>query len=173
MKIIKSFLLPLLFVILIFYSGCDKGISPTSGNEYITKAGFSGTITFVGQWPDSVARTHLVVFKNPLNSAGDFNAFNLSYVSLEIPYGTKEFHYSSLDSSYVQIKAGDYAYVAVAQSKTPALSLNRKDWYVVGVYYAGGDTSNPGTLVIPDNTLVRNINIVCDFNHPPKQPPGG
>ena len=164
------------YLILIFpvlFAGCDKGIAPLSPEEEIQKAGFSGTITFTGQWPADVRRTHLVVFKDPLNSAADFNAFNLSYVSLEIPYGVKEFHYISLDSSYVPIQPGDYAYVAVAQSNTSTLSLDRKDWHVVGVYYAGGDTSSPGRLIIPRNGLVNNINIICDFNNPPKQPPGG
>jgi len=159
--------LNIFYLIILFFSGCDKGISPEE------QTGFSGAITFLGEWPDSVARTHLVVFKDPLNSINDFNAFNLRYVSLEIPYGTRTYQYNSADSAYVPINAGVYSYVAVAQSKTPALSLERKDWVVVGLYYAGNDITKPGVLVIPENTMVRNINIIVDFNNPPPQPPGG
>ena len=108
-----------------------------------------------------------------MKSAADFNPFNLKFVSLEIPYGIRTYNFNSTDSSYISIGAGIYHYVAVAQQKTTDLSLNRKDWSVAGVYYKNGDTSNPGILEIPENTLVRNINIVCDFNNPPQQPPGG
>lgn len=159
------------FFILIL-NGCNGGIGPQPEN---TQTGFSGKITFIGQWPDSVKRTHLVIFKNPLLSSSDFSAFNLSYVSVGIPFGSTEFNFSSLDSSVVpgtgEFKAGDYAYVAVAQSSTQDVSLDRVNWYVVGLYYNEDDSTKPGVLTIPENTFVRNINIVCDFNNPPPQPP--
>ncbi|HVO74346.1 MAG TPA: hypothetical protein VMT35_10015 [Ignavibacteriaceae bacterium] len=160
-------LLTVVLSLLLLFNGCDKGISP----EEVT--GFSGTISFIGEWPDSIARTHLVVFENPLNSINDFNPFNLRYVSLEIPYGTRIYKYNSADSAYVPISAGSYSYVAVAQSKKPVLSLDRKDWFVAGLYYSGNDMINPGKLIIPENTMVTNINIIVDFNNPPPQPPGG
>jgi hypothetical protein len=59
------------------------------------------------------------------------------------------------------------------QQSTEVLSLARKDWFVSGVYYASGDTTTPGVMVIPDSTFVKNININVDFNNPPPQPPGG
>jgi hypothetical protein len=158
-------LIPLLIINL----SCGEGIAP----EPIVQTGFSGTISFVGNWPQGITRTHIVVFKDPLLSAGDFNAFNLKFVSIEIPFGSTVFNYNSADTGVVPISEGEYSYIAVAQQKTPNVSLNRKDWSVVGVYYAGGDTSKPGKLIIPENTLVKNINIICDFNNPPPQPPGG
>ena len=139
--------------------------------------GFSGKITFVGTWPDSIKRTHIVMFKDPLLTVGDFNIFNLKYVSLEIPFGTKYYEYSSADSSFWpldgNIEAGEYAYLSVAQQSTDLLSYKREDWFVVGVYYTEEDTSKPGTLSIPAKTMVKNINIICDFDNPPPQPPGG
>jgi hypothetical protein len=169
MKILISIIAIFLFSI----AGCDKGIEPIP----FEGAGFSGTITFVGAWPDSITRTHIIVFKNPLDSITDFNIFNLSYVSLEIPFGTRRYNFSSLDSAYVPISghlsAGTYSYVCVAMSISQNLSFLRKDWFVAGLYYANSDTTKPGILTIPENTLVRNINIVCDFNHLPQQPPGG
>ncbi len=168
----KIFLSCILLVIFSIY-GCNKGLAPFSAGE-TQKAGFSGTITFKGDWPQGITRTHIVVFKNPITSAGDFSIDNLSYISYEIPYGVKEFRYNTAtDSSYVPIGAGEYSYVVVAQSSTPVVSFNRADWTVIGIYYAGGDTSNPGKLVIPPGTDVQNINITCDFNSLPPQPPGG
>ncbi len=85
------------FFILIL-NGCDGGIEPQPEN---TQTGFAGKITFIGQWPDSVKRTHLIIFKDPLLSISDFSAFNLSYVSVEIPFGSSEYNFSSLDSSVI------------------------------------------------------------------------
>lgn len=168
----KKYIYFVFFFTLILLSGCDGGITPTPESAP-KQAGFGGSITFKGKWPSGVTRTHIVAFRNPLNSAGDFNALNLAFVSDSIPYGVTGIVFSSLINPQLPIKAGEYAYVAVAQSKTPALSLDRKDWFVSGVYYANGDTTKPGRLVIPENTFVGNINITCDFNHPPPQPPGG
>jgi len=161
------------FCILFLY-GCNKGIEPLPED---LQTGFGGKITFIGQWPDSVTRTHLVVFKDPLNSVGDFSPANLRFVSQEIPKGSIEYNYSSLDSSVIpgsgEFQPGNYSYVAVAQSAKQDVSLNREDWFVAGLYYNAGDTTKPGTLQISENTFVNNVNIVCDFNKPPPQPPGG
>jgi hypothetical protein len=167
----KSFLIIFFSII----SGCDGGISPTSADNSIMQPGFSGTITFKGTWPDSVTQTYLVVFQNELKSLSDFNILNLKFVSLGIPFGSTSFNFSSLDSAYLpqqgHLADGEYDYVAVAQLTSPTISVNRKDWRVAGVYYANNDYSHPGKLVIPPNTMVRNINIICDFNNPPPQPP--
>jgi hypothetical protein len=164
-----------LFLLVVLFYSCDNGIEPLPSNDLRT--GFGGKITFIGQWPDSVTRTHLVVFKDPLISVSDFNVFNLRFVSQEIPVGSSEYIYSSLDSSVIpgtgEFQAGNYAYVAVAQSFTQDVSLERSNWFVVGLYLNEGDSVNPGTLSIPENTYVENINIICNFNNPPPQPPGG
>ena len=115
----------------------------------------------------------IVAFKNPLNSTGDFNAFNLGFVSDTIPYGVSSIFYSSLKNPLLDIIPGEYSYVAVAQSKTPVISLDRKDWFVIGIYYVNGDNSNPGKLIISKDEFVSNINMTCDFENPPSQPPGG
>lgn len=159
----------------ILFSSCDHGIAPLPINP--EPAGFTGRITFVGTWPDSIKRTHLVVFKDPLLEAGDFNILNLKFVSWEIPFGISVYYYSSRDSSVIPgtgtFNPGEYAYVAVAQQFTENLSLNRRDWFVAGVFYSLSDESHPGKLIIPNDTYVWNININCDFDNPPPQPPGG
>jgi len=171
-KILKYF--SVVSVIIYCLLACDQGIEPLEAET----SGFSGTITFISDWPDSVKRSFLVVFQNPLLSDSDFTIFNLKYLSREIPLGSSVYNYSSLDSAYIPpepgpFPAGSYAYVAVVQQSTVNLSLARKDWFVSGLYYENGDTTHPGTMVIPDSTFVRNINIKIDFNNPPTQPPGG
>lgn len=171
-KIIRYTVLAL---ILISFYACDKGIEPKNYDE---PTGFSGTITFVGEWPAEIKRTFIVVFKDPLLSAADFTITNLKFLSLEIPLGAQTYHFSSLDSSYIPTNPGPflpgrYAYVAVAYQITDQLSLARKDWYVAGIYYAFGNTSEPATMVVTENIFLTDINITCDFNNPPPQPPGG
>ena len=161
----------LIFISLIFLLSCDKGISPDPEN---VNPGFSGTVTFEGEWPANVTATHLVLFKDPLISAEDFSADNLIYISEAIPFGANIYNYSTLENALLgNVVPGEYAYLAVAQTTSLFISLEREAWRVAGVYYNNGDTTGPGKLVIPENTFVAGINISCDFNNPPQQPPGG
>ncbi len=162
------------FTALIGLSSCDHGIEPKPPES----SGFSGKITFLNPWPDTVKRSFLVVFKNPLLEPDDFTINNLKYLSREIPLGVQLHEFNSLDSAYIPpapgpFSSGSYSYVAVVQQSTELLSLARKDWFVSGIYYNPGDTTKPGTMVIPESTFVSGINIRVDFNNPPPQPPGG
>lgn len=172
MNRIVIYIVPILLVI--FFLACDKGIEPQAITE---PTGFSGTITFIGEWPAGIKRTHIVLFKSPLNSESDFNIFNLKYVSLEIPNGTETYEYNTTESAVLPesgyLDAGEYSYLAVGQSKTPELSLNRVDWFVAGLYLAAGDSTQPGKVTISAGVVLENVNIICDFNNPPPQPPGG
>jgi hypothetical protein len=162
-------------VMLVFsYQACDKGIEPKAVTE---PTGFSGTITFIGEWPAGIKRTHIVLFKNPLNDESDFNVFNLKYVSLEIPNGTETYQYNTTESAVLPesgyLDAGEYSYLAVGQSETQELSLNRADWFVAGLYFTAGDSTQPGKVIISEGVVLENVNIICNFDNPPPQPPGG
>lgn len=157
-------------------NSCDHGIAPLP--EQAEVSGFKGTIYFVSPWPDSIKRTYLVVFKNPLLQPSDFVITNLKYLSNEIPFGVQLYRFSSFDSAIIPVspgpfEPGEYAYVAVAHQTTDELSLARKDWFVSGIYYSNNDTTKPGVLVIQENKITRNVNIRVDFNKLPPQPPGG
>jgi hypothetical protein len=168
MKKIHSFTYIILGFILL---SCDGGLSPEA--ETTVKPGFSGKIVFKGKWPGNVESTYIVLFKNALNSAEDFNAVNLKYVSTLIPKGTDEFEFNTLeDISFGSISSGRYAYLAVAQSSSPILTLLRSAWSVTGVYRDAQNDYPEGTIVIPENKFVENIIITCDFDNPPNQPPG-
>lgn len=168
---------PCIFLLVLLTAACnDHGIEPKPVLK--SPPGFSGTIRFISEWPDSVKRSFLVVFKNPLRSDSDFTILNLKFLSKEIPLGVQLHEFSSLDSAYIPatpgpFSSGSYSYVAVVQQSTENLSLARRDWFVSGVYCANNDTTTPGVMIIPESTFVKNININVDFNNPPPQPPGG
>jgi len=170
-----SIIIVCFFMILV---SCDSenGIAPKPIVEQ--EFGFGGNIVFYGAWPDSIRRIILVVFKDPLINPNDFVITNIGFLSFELPLGVQTYRYSSLDSAIISLIPEDippsvYHYVAVAQQSTDELSLSRKDWFVTGVYYADGDTTTPGVLTIPQDTFINNINMYCDFENPPPQPPGG
>jgi len=170
--VIMKIILPMLIIISLV--ACDQGIEP---KPISVPTGFSGKITFIGEWPNDIQRTHIVMFKDPLTSPDRFSIFNIKYVSLEIPYGIQLHNYNSTDSSFLPergyLDPGEYSYLAVALSKTPDLSLNRPDWFVAGLYVVPPDTLQPGKLIIPEGIVLENIDIICDFDNPPPQPPGG
>lgn len=172
-----NLILSFLFFILLLNS-CDNGLEPKPEPDVDQVSGFKGTVTFIGEWPDSIKRTHIVVFKDPLLQPTDFVLTNLRFISNEIAFGSSTFNFSSLDSAVIppepgSFEPGEYAYVAVAHQATEFLSLARRDWFVSGIYYANNDTITPGVMVVPPDRMVENINITCDFNNPPPQPPGG
>lgn len=161
-----------LILLIVFIIACDEGLSPDLANE---KVGFGGTITFDGEWDSNINQTHVVAFKDPLLSVLDFNMFNLKFVSETIPNGSHVYKYSTNnDNSLISnIELGEISYIAVAQSKRDSITLNREDWIIVGLYYTNSDITEPGILKLSKTSFVDSINIHCDFNNPPPQPPGG
>lgn len=166
----KKIILILFFSVI--FASCDHGIAPLPAVQ--VEPGFAGTVTFKGRWPVGVKETHIVLFKNPLKDSTDFNITNIKYISEAIPYGLKEYRYStkSPGAAISNVIPGKYGYLAVAQSKK-GLSLNRKDWFIIGVFIPDGDSTRAGNFTLPDNTFLENVDILCDFSRPPVQPPGG
>ncbi len=172
---LKTKFAAIIILIAASFNACDKGIEPKNELE---PTGFSGTVTFIGEWPANIKRVFIVVFKDPLLTPADFTVTNLKFLSREIPLGVSSYHFSSMDTAIIPqtpgpFLPGRYAYVAVVYQTTENLSLDRKDWIVAGVYYTNGNTSEPATMVISENIFLTDINITCDFNNPPPQPPGG
>lgn len=158
--------------ILILLISCDTGIEP---GEPILPGGFSGTVTFSGHWPEGIKRTHIVVFKNPLQTADDFSIQNFAFIVDSIPFRSNLFTYNSFVNNFLQdiitLFPGEYKYAAVAQSRTPEISFQRKDWTVIGVYCLNNDQTKPANLLIRSGQVTPNVNITVDFNNPPPQPP--
>ena len=165
----RGLIIYILFSSLVLVS-CDKGLSPNLAED---KVGFGGIITFSGDWNPEITQTHVVVFKNPLLSVDDFNVFNLKFVSETIPNGSESYQYSTNKETALisTIEPGELSYIAVAQSIKDTITLNREDWIVVGLYYTE-NSSSPGSLILPESSYIDSINIHCDFNNLPAQPPG-
>lgn len=157
----------------VIFVSCDGGLAPKeSGLEYQT--GFGGTVSFIGEWSPDITQTNIVLFKNPLLSEEDFNIQNLKYLSTPILFGSDDYIYTTVDSIlFGNVDAGKYAYLAVVQSTSEELSLDRKDWFVVGVYNAEEIGLNIGEIFIEENRFKFDVNIICDLNNLPPQPPGG
>lgn len=175
----KKILLVLAAVVLLTLTcSCDKGIEPAA-EALPGQTGFSGKVTFAGNWPAGITRTHLFVFKNAIQSSADFSFLNLSAVIDPIPNGSIEFNYNSIDMNYIEhtflpdfkITPGEHAYVIVAQSKTAEISFARADWVIVGVYNIGVDQSKPKSLIIENGKITTGVDITVNFNNPPPQPP--
>ena len=157
----------------IFIVSCDGGLAPID-SELENQTGFGGTITFIGDWDAEMTQTNIVLFKDPILSEADFNISNLKYLSTSIPFDSKEYSYNTIDSiSFGNVVADKYSYLAVVQTKAVEISLDRKDWFVVGVYQSANSSSEPGEITVEENKFKFDVNIICDFNNLPPQPPGG
>ena len=170
----KTFLLLVFCCFFYIVAGCDKGIEPEPEKSPASEIiGFSGKVTFTGNWPTGITRTHIVVFKNDIVTVDDFSFLNLAFVVDSIPYRSQEFNYNSVMNNFFSfiLAEGTYKYIVVAQSKTPTISLNREDWFIVGIYYSNGNTSKPGVLTLQKGNITTGIDINVDFNNPPPQPP--
>ena len=77
-----SIIITCLFAILVSCDA-DHGIAPKQVDD--TEFGFGGNIIFYGEWPDSIKRMFLVVFKDPLLDDDDFVITNMGYLSIELP----------------------------------------------------------------------------------------
>src|SRR3989339_1952120 len=156
----KIFFLMVICFSVCFIAGCDKGIEPepekSSQAEII---GFSGKVTFTGNWPAGITRTHIVVFKNDILTVDDFSFQNLAFVVDPISFESSEFTYDSGINNFfsLTLAEGTYKYIVVAQSKTPTISFNRDDWFIVGVYYNNGDQSKPGMMTLQKGKITTGI----------------
>jgi len=161
------------FIFLFGLSACNHGIAPLE--EPSVTPGFEGKVFFKGSWPTGqYSQIIVTLFKNPILDSTDFNLMNLRFVSKPVPDGVKEFKYSTKDKDNFlsNVEAGEYAYLAVAMQVRPN-SFARRDWKIIGVYIPNGDSSKAGRIIIPPDTFLKDVNITCDFDHLPVQPPEG
>ncbi len=164
--------LKLFILSLLVFIACNKGIEPEPES---IEVGFSGTITFIGEWDSTITSTNIVLFREPILSAANFSITNINYAGEVIPFGVKSYNFNTSENLPVlnTIEPGEYAYLAVAQTTQPSIVLTRSAWVVAGIYVPGNDSTQAGKISIPPGSFLAGINIICDFNNPPPQPPGG
>jgi len=164
----NSIAFSLSFLCLFLVPGCDQGLAPESASNTVTRPhGISGMIHF-RNWPpqDSVVDLRLVSFKGQpsQNLVSDVLNGKAKYTATLLPYGADSISYTLL---LAPLAPGTFAYTAVAQQYGPNLYT---DWRAVGVYHAPNDTTRPGAIFVPPDSVVRGINITVDFQHPPPTP---
>ncbi len=153
-------------IALLSLQSCEEGISPVSGSSGGRVYGISGVIHF-SHWPpaDSVLDIRLAALQNyPVPSIPAEVLNGRARYSDQLPYGVDSLPYTL---TLPPLPAGNIPFVGVAQRYGPNI---QQDWRVVGIYYAGGDTTHPGSVVVPPDSIVPGINITVDFSHLPPQP---
>jgi hypothetical protein len=163
-----------IIIICLLITACDGGLAPP---QFQATVGFSGTVYFApGTWPPADSITRLLIFASqvyPLDSAKVTNGL------LSIP--PKIFLYPSMNSSLpffvdsisysFPVNSGTYKYLGVVQQVHSDLNTyGVKAFKVVGFYKDSIDHSQPGNIIVSDNSQVQGINIEVDFHNPPPQP---
>jgi hypothetical protein len=155
------------FLLLLLMGGCDQGLSPVSVSAPASLHGISGTITF-HHWPprDSLLDLRLAAFKNLPSSdlVADIRQGRARFTETLTPYGADSIPYRLL---LAPLPPGRFSYVGVAQQFGPNI---QQDWRLVGVYRTTGDTTSPGFVDVPADSVVPGVNINVDFLNPPPVP---
>ncbi len=147
-------------------SACEQGIAPVANPVPGRSYGIRGTIYFL-HWPppDSILDLRVAALQHyPVASIPDEVLNGRARYSDQLPYGRDSIAYQL---TLPPLPPGTIPFIGVAQRYGPNV---QQDWRVVGVYYAGGDTTQPGQVVVPADSMVPGVNIIVDFNHLPPQP---
>jgi len=149
-------LLPFLVV------GCNEhGLSPVAPSELTT--GFSGTVTFLGEWPRDAKECWIVVLKDMPETPSEAAVAILQAPKDSIPLFSTSYPY------FFSVPPGRYEIVFVALLRQGQFwGLNS----VVGVYFEDGDSTRTGNVFVLNECVTRDINITVDFAHIPVVIPG-
>ncbi|MBN2102834.1 hypothetical protein JW835_02235 [bacterium] len=150
-------------LILACYGG--HGLSPT-GQNATDSSGISGTVKFIGNWPDSTFQVIVVASKSyPRNitdkdSLYDFisNELILENIILSdtIPMNVDQYNYT------LNLKPGVYEWILIAWF--PDIPEYFKGAKELGAYYSNSD-SIPESVYVPPGEFVENIDIIADFKN--------
>ncbi len=147
---------------LFLVSGCDEGLAPDAVK--VIPYGIKGTIYF-RNWPprDSIIDLCLGALSNyPVTSIiEEVTSKRASITPTLAPFFADSIPYILY---LPPLPPGAIPFIGVAQQFGQNLYT---DWRIVGIYYAGGDTSRPGSVLVPPDSIVEGINITVDFAHPP------
>jgi hypothetical protein len=164
-----SFLAALFF----FYSGCDTGLEPPTG-----ESGFSGVIRFTN-WPpaDSVRELRVVAFEEyPTDSSGIISALLSGRAAVypsdlsskgSLPKFVDTVSYTFNTKNGINLQVQEYAYVVVAQQYGPNIFT---DWRPAGVYTTQPNSFEPALVRVLLHRIATNIDIQVDFHNPPPKP---
>ncbi len=152
----SQYLVLLVLFCVIPFSGClDHGLGPTGLSEADTLTGFSGTVSFVGGWPDDSKECRLVIYRDyPRTVIDVMNPANWD----SIPLFVDSFDY------FMPMEPDSYEIVFVAFLTEGGMwGLNS----VAGVYYEQSDSSWPAGVLVKEGEITEGIDILVDFDNIP------
>jgi hypothetical protein len=138
-------LLTMAFALAILAQSCslDHGLGPSV-------QGISGTVRFIGAWPDSILEIRVAVFENyPIESFLDLSGY-----SDPLPAGSDSAVY------HVDLAPGTYDFVAVAGRTTDTWNTGS----VLGFYHTEGDPETPESIHLGSGEHIGGIDITVAFD---------
>jgi hypothetical protein len=163
-----------LIIICILLTSCDGGLAPPPPIEL----GFSGTVYFTpGSWPPADSLVSIMIFASkiyPLDSAtvytGLFSDPPTIFVYPSMSGSLGPFLADSISYSF-PLRSDTYKYIGVIQQISSDLTTRGiRVFRVVGFYKDSTNLTQPGSVIVNDNSQVKGINIQVDFHNPPPQP---
>ena len=162
-----------LILLCFFLAACDGGLAPSPPVE----PGISGTIHFSpGLWPATDSLVSIMIFASkiyPLDSASVFAGLFSNPPSIFLyPEIGKSLPFFVDSLSYLfPLRAGTYKYIGVVQQiSSDLLTGGVRVFRVVGFYEDATNRTQPGNVIVNDNSQTKGINIQVDFRNPPPQP---
>ena len=142
--------------------GLEPALAPTSCPHGFV--GVCGTVSFVGQVPESTAKLFIVAFDTFPRSQNDLFKFKPQLDPTILPLGGPPFFYT------LQLPPGRYEWLlAVWQKQGPPLSPTNADTLLreTGFYRDTGDTTahGSGIVIVNAGTSTDSIDFVVDFTN--------
>ena len=167
-KISSHLFIACILVGLLYNIRCNQGLAPenSGGTSNNRPYGIQGVVKFKN-WPpqDSIKDLRLGVLQHyPVADIVNEVLQGRAKFTDRLSYGVDSLSYTLTLSP---LPSGQFPFVGIAQQFGPNAQT---DWRIVGIYYANGDTTKPGVVTVPSDSIVPNININVDFLHLPPQP---
>jgi len=140
------------YCIFLILSTISCSIGHGLGPEPLEKPGISGTVTFVGNWPQSTSEVRVAVYEEyPPSSFLTISAF-----SNALPMNVDNADY------FIPLNPGVYGWIIVAwRSETQFWSPDN----VLGYYKENPESTVPKAVIVREKTSTKNVDITADFNN--------
>ncbi|HYT99003.1 MAG TPA: hypothetical protein VEK85_01405 [Gemmatimonadales bacterium] len=144
---------------------CNKGLEPALAPTSCPQGfvGVCGTVSFVGQVPESTARVFVVAFDTFPKSQNDLFKFKPQPTPPNLPLGGPAFFYT------LPLPPARYEWVLAVWQKQGTLSPTNADSLLreTGFYRDKGDTTahGSGIVIVNAGTGKDSIDFVVDFNN--------
>lgn len=160
-----------ILVLIVSVIGCDKGLGPSSTSPAAAGMGaFKGTVRFQNwQLADSLYDMRLIAFRvfPPQDVVNEVQQGRAVVYPPLITGGALATRNTDSVQYTLQIQAGTYPYVVIAQQFGPNIFM---DWRAVGQYDLDTNLTQPSPVVVTAGDTTRNIDILVDFAHLPPPP---